>query len=228
MPKSRIDTVKIVVVDDHPMFREGVARLIAAEPGMTVVATASTALEAVQLAALHEPDVMLLDVNLAGGGIAAAKTIRISRPVIKTIMLSMSEEPNHVASALTHGAIGYLYKGIGGADLVRVIRLALTEIDDFEAAEATAVLAEEAGWRTDRSRSRPNGCRPLIELETTWLSHAANGVAPDAIAVRLGIPRQVGTGIVTAIRINRCAGMFVPDAGAATTRKPLLPNPTRN
>ncbi|MFM9939991.1 MAG: response regulator transcription factor [Hyphomicrobiaceae bacterium] len=206
MPNRRADKVRIIVVDDHPMFRDAVTRVIESEPGMAVVAIGATALEAVQLAALHEPSLMLLDINMLGGGLAAARTIRTSRPGIKPVILSMSEDLDHVTAALTHGAVGYVLKGISGGDLVRAIRVALEVPADFEPAQARALLAAETRWQTERRRSRPNGSRPLTEMETSWLTLAEAGVTSADASVRLGLPAHVASAIVTAIRVNQCAG----------------------
>lgn len=209
MLPNKPDKIKIVVIDDHPMFREGVVRLIEAEPSMVVVGTGGTALEAVQLAALHEPDIMLLDMNMLGGGVAATRTIQQSRPNIKILMLSMSEDQDQMMLAFRNGAIGYLLKGIGGAALLRAIQLALGTTWSIDVHEAKALLAQEQADRGKSARVRTSGSRPLTELETSWLLHAENGLAPEAIARELALDDKAASCVVSAILINRSVSQAI-------------------
>ena len=222
MPQNKSDKIKIVVVDDHPMFRDGVVRLIEADPGMAVVATGSNALEAVQLAALHEPHIMLLDVNMVGGGVAAARTIRQSRPGIKILMLSMNEDQDVMMRSLRYGAVGYVLKGIGGAALLCALRLALSNAGSIDKTVARNLLATDQAAHGNRGRGRPNGCRQLTELETSWLSHAEGGMQPDAIAHQLGVDPEVAASVVSAILINQCAGQ-----ASLATPASVAPVPSR-
>lgn len=210
-PESKKATAKIIVVDDHPMFREAVARTLGAEPGFAVVAMGGSALEAVQLAALHDPDVMLLDVNMTGGGIAACRTIKVSRPKTRVLMLSMCEDPDLMVLALKSGAVGYLLKGIAGRDLTRTIRMALSRLPPIGVSQARCYLELDAQFGKQGQRAKSIGYRKLTDLELTWLSLAASGAASTEIAGRLDLDETTASSIVSAIHINRCSSAL-PDS----------------
>ena len=114
--------MSIVWADDHPLFREGVARTLAAEDDFDVVGEASDADEAVVMVKNLLPDIVILDISMPGSGIEAARQISRSCPVVKIIMLTVSEQDDDVVSALQVGARGYILKGIGGKELVRIVR----------------------------------------------------------------------------------------------------------
>jgi two-component system nitrate/nitrite response regulator NarL len=112
----------IAIVDDHPLFREGVAHILGANPDIEVVAEGASADEAVFIAGEFLPDVMLLDLSMPGSGLAAVKHIAQSFPVVKTIVLTVSEEEDDVTSALHAGAKAYVLKGVSGRELVSILR----------------------------------------------------------------------------------------------------------
>ena len=106
------DHIQILVVDDHPLFREGVVRTLGSEPDMEIVGEATTADEAWSLAAELLPDVVLLDITIPGGGLEAAAQIAASSPVTRIVMLTASEAEDDVLKALKAGARGYILKGV--------------------------------------------------------------------------------------------------------------------
>jgi two-component system, NarL family, nitrate/nitrite response regulator NarL len=116
------EQIQLVIVDDHPLYREGVASTLNAESDMRVIGEGGNAVEALQLSTSLLPDVVLLDINMPGNGILAAKTVAEACPVTKIIMLTFSEEENDVLSALKAGARGYILKGVSGRELKSVIR----------------------------------------------------------------------------------------------------------
>lgn len=112
---------KIAVVDDHPLMRAGIESTLKRDPGFEVVGTGASAEDAIRLAAEHHPDVMLLDVNMPGCGMAAARQISQLNPEVRVLFLTVSERQEDVVAALEAGARGYILKGISGPDLVRTI-----------------------------------------------------------------------------------------------------------
>lgn len=116
------ETIRIVLVDDHPLFREGVAATLAGEPNIEVVGQGVSADEAVRLVKDLLPDIVLLDISMPGGGIEAARQIAMSCPVVKIVMLTVSEHDDTVTAALQAGARGYILKGVGGEELVDIVQ----------------------------------------------------------------------------------------------------------
>jgi len=117
MERTR-DAIGVAVIDDHPLFREGVIQVIRGSKFFKVVGEGATADDAVRIAKGTLPDILLLDVNLPGGGIQAARAIARACPTVKTIMLTVSEQEDHFTQALQAGVRGYILKGTTGAELL--------------------------------------------------------------------------------------------------------------
>ena len=116
------DAVRIVIVDDHPLFLEGVAATLSSEPDMEVVGEGGSAADALRLATTLLPDVLLLDVTMPGGGLEAAQAVAAACPVTKIVMLTFSEAEDDVLTALKHGARGYVLKGVTSGELKAHVR----------------------------------------------------------------------------------------------------------
>jgi DNA-binding NarL/FixJ family response regulator len=114
--------IRIGIVDDHPMLREGVANTLRKRTDLQVVEQGSTANEAQDIALRLRPDVMLMDVNMPGDVFAAVRYISTQLSGVKVLMLTVSESEDDAYSALEAGARGYVLKGISGPDLVLAIR----------------------------------------------------------------------------------------------------------
>lgn len=111
---------KLAVVDDHPLVRQGLVETLSDDPRFIVIASGGTADEAVALVATHQPDLILLDVNLPGGGVEAAARIHAASPHIKIAMFSFRQDLAIVRACLAAGASGYIVKGISGSQLIAV------------------------------------------------------------------------------------------------------------
>jgi len=116
------ELISIIVVDDHPLFREGVVTTLVESGYFDVVAQAGDKDTAVKLAEKHLPDLMLLDVSMPGGGIETAAEISDRVPIIKVIMLTVSEQEHDVQAALKAQARGYALKGVASEELVQILR----------------------------------------------------------------------------------------------------------
>jgi len=113
--------IRIVIIDDHPMFRDGVARTLNSETNIEVVGEGGNLEEAINLAQNLMPDIILLDISMPGGGIEAADAIAKTCPVVKIAMLTVSEREDDVMKSLRAGACGYILKGVGGQELVEIV-----------------------------------------------------------------------------------------------------------
>jgi two-component system response regulator NreC len=115
--------IRVVIVDDHALVRSGLRLLLEAEDDIQVEDEGGTADEAVRLARLHKPDVMLLDVTMPGrSGLEAAGEIKQAAPDAQILILSMQDDPSYVREAFASGASGYLLKEAADAELVAAVR----------------------------------------------------------------------------------------------------------
>jgi len=116
------DRISIVVVDDHPLFREGVVTTLLESGYFDVVAQAGSKDQALMFAEKHMPDLMLVDVSMPGGGIETAGELANRCPAIKVIMLTVSEQEHDVQAALRAQARGYALKGVASSELIQILR----------------------------------------------------------------------------------------------------------
>ncbi len=117
--------LRILLVDDHEVVRLGLKSLIERNPGFEVVAEAATQQEAFARAVAHEPDIVLMDIRLAGGsGIDACEQIMVELPKTKVIMLTSYAEDEMLFAAIRAGASGYVLKQVGSNDVVRALEAA--------------------------------------------------------------------------------------------------------
>lgn len=116
------EPVRVLVADDHPIFRDGLATLLGTQPGVAVVATAGDGAEAVALAAEHHPDVVVMDVQMPGmNGIDATRRLTETQPDVRVLVFTMGEEDGTVLAAMRAGARGYLVKGASQDEVARAI-----------------------------------------------------------------------------------------------------------
>lgn len=153
------DKITVTLVDDHPLFRDGVATTLAGAEDFEIVGQGVSAEDAVRLAREFLPDIALLDISMPGGGIEAARCIAVDCPVVKVVMLTVSEQDDDVIAALKAGARGYILKGVGGDELVRIVR-AVHRGESYVSPDLAARILMEAGNAGD-DRSAPD---PLIDL----------------------------------------------------------------
>lgn len=183
------DKISIVLVDDHPLFREGVAGVLRAEPDFEVVAQGESAADALRLAADWLPDLILLDITMPGGGVSAAQQIAVAYPVIKIIMLTASEEEDDVTAALQAGARGYVLKGVAARELVRIVRATLAGEVYVTPALAMSVLADLT--KTPIVPPRPGGLfSELSDRERQILERVATGASNKEIGAQLHLSEK--------------------------------------
>ena len=145
--------ISLAVVDDHPLFREGVIRSLTEMDGFNVVGEGSSKEDALRIAVEHQPDILLLDISMPGGGLEAISLILDRVPGQKIVMLTVSEAGDDVMAALRNGAKGYVLKGVGSRALADIIR-SVAAGDSYVAPTLSARLISESG-----SGARARCCR---------------------------------------------------------------------
>lgn len=116
------ELVTVVVVDDHPLYRNGVVRSLEKADDFVVLAEGASAEEALNLCQLHAPALVLLDISMPGNGIEAARSIATQCPQVGIMMLTASEDGETTMKALAAGARGYVVKGVGATELATAAR----------------------------------------------------------------------------------------------------------
>lgn len=180
MTETAAGPIRVLIVDDHLFYREGIKTLLATRPDdVLVVAEASSGEEAVDLVTRLSPDVVLMDLRMPGmGGLAATRAVAGTTAVL---VLTMHDDDN-VVPALQAGARGYLVKDASLEDLVRAI---------VAVHRGQAVLAPQAAERVQRQLSRPRPVAPgfpeLTEREHEVLTEIVQGHSNAQIARRLGL-----------------------------------------
>lgn len=182
------DHIRVAVVDDHPIFREGVAYTIRSSKGFEIVAEGASAEDALRIAKDLLPDVILLDVSMPGGGIEAARAINASCPVVKVIMLTVSESEEDVTQALESGANGYILKGTSGSDLITTVQSVSRGESYVSPGLAARLLA--VSMRNVRQQVRPAEQVELTRREEQILDQVARGLTNKEIANALAISEK--------------------------------------
>ncbi len=173
------ESIRVVVADDHPLFRMGVVSSLADEPDMAIVGQAADADEALGLARELLPDIVILDIVMPGGGLDAARAIAAACPVTKVVVLTGSADDDDVLEALKAGAKAYVRKGVSARELTSIVR-AVHAGEVYVAPALAARLLGEA--------ARPHAASPLDELterERSILGLAAAGNTNREIAAGL-------------------------------------------
>jgi DNA-binding NarL/FixJ family response regulator len=177
------DALTVVVVDDHPVFRDGLQTVLADDPGITVVAAVDGGTAAVEAVTALRPDVVLMDLHMPGvGGVEATARICAREPHPAVVVLTMSEDADSVFAALRAGARGYLLKEAGAEEITRAVRAAARGEAVFGPRVADKVLAFFA------SAGRAQAAVPFPQLtdrEREVLALVAQGADNASIARRL-------------------------------------------
>lgn len=167
--------IRIVLADDHAIVRTGFRALIEQEDDLCIVAEAASAQAAQELVDALDPDVLVLDLSMPGGGFALLSHLHEAKPLLGLLVLSMHDREPYVGEALRRGARGYVTKGAAVDELVEAVR---------------AIHAGQAYVSTDianRLPPCPVDLRQLSEREREVFVLLARGVVPKQVAADLGI-----------------------------------------
>ncbi len=191
------DKIRLVIIDDHPLFREGVASIINGKDDFQVVAQGENGEEAVELVAKYSPDILLLDINIPGGGLNVVGKISACCPTIKIVMLTASTEEDDVVTALKTGARGYVLKGVAARELVSILR-GIQEGDSYITPTlAASVLSEIV--RPNSLNQPPDPLADLTLREREVLELIASGKSNREIGENLFLSEKTIKHYVTNI-----------------------------
>lgn len=182
-----MDKIRVLVVDDHPLFREGVAEILSRDPGVEVIAQGATADEAVRLASTYLPDILLLDIEIPGGGINAIQRVAAKCPVTHIVMLTASE--NNLMPALKAGARGYVLKGVSGQELLSIVYGVMAG-ESYVTPSLAAGMLREMSRAKSASEQAPNLLDALNERERQILEQVAKGASNREIGLSLGLSEK--------------------------------------
>jgi DNA-binding NarL/FixJ family response regulator len=174
--------ISVLLVDDHPLVRQGLRAVLAATDDLVVAGEARDGRAAVELAAALRPDVVLMDLQLPElHGIDATKEIVAARPGTAVLVLTMFEDDDLVFSAMAAGAAGYLLKGADGTDIITAVRSAAAGQAVFGAALAQRLRA----WFAPGPRAQAEPFPQLTQREREILDGVAAGLTNGEIAQRM-------------------------------------------
>ncbi|MDG4767650.1 response regulator transcription factor [Solwaraspora sp. WMMD406] len=187
-PTDDSGPIRVMVVDDHPMWREGVARDLS-EAGHEVVATTGEGRQAIRICQATRPDVVVLDLQLPDmSGVEVIRGLLAAQPGVRVLMLSASGEQQSVLDAVKAGATGYLLKSASPAEFLDAVRRTSVGDTVFTPGLAGLVLGE---YRRLAAAPNPGGDEPrLTDRETEVLRLVAKGLSYKQIATRLGLSHR--------------------------------------
>jgi len=195
----------VLIVDDHPVVREGLRGMLAAEPGITLVAEAASADEAIAMARVHRPDVVLMDLRMPDGdGVDATAGVLSVAPGTRVVVLTTYDTDADIVRAVEAGATGYLLKDTPRADLIGAIRSAV---------RGETVLGPTVAGRLV-SRLRRPATDPLSTRETEVLALVARGQTN----VEIGKALFISEATVKTHLLRAFGKLGVSDRTAAVTK----------
>jgi two-component system, NarL family, response regulator LiaR len=182
------DAIRILLVDDHAVVREGLRAFLQLQDGLEIVGEAGDGAEAVQAAQRLAPDVILMDLVMPGlDGVGAMRELRVRSPASRVIVLTSFLEDDRLLPAIQAGAAGYLLKNVEPAELARAIRAAHA---GGEAIIDSTVAARLVNAIADESRPRLQEPALLTRRERDVLGLIARGRSNKRIALELGISEK--------------------------------------
>jgi two-component system, NarL family, nitrate/nitrite response regulator NarL len=180
MTEAQSQTISVLVVDDHPMFRQGVVHSLGSVADLTVVGEAASGEEALKLARDLLPDVVLLDISMPGwSGLVTAGKIATACPSSAIVMLTVSEDRDQLLAAFKAGARAYVLKGVSAQELAHVIRTAAAgEVYVSPSLAAEMLVALTRG-------QAPNALQELTEREREILRLIGTGLTNREIGAQI-------------------------------------------
>ncbi len=202
-----MNPLRLLLVDDHEVVRLGMKALLERHPNIVVIAEASTEDEAIQKTLAHSPDIVLMDIRLAGGsGIDACQRIIERRPETKIIMLTSYAEDELLFAAIRAGAVGYVLKQVGAGDLMRAVEAAARGEGTLDPSLTSRVLNEV---RRSIAKEEATAFSDLTMQERQVLALIAEGQTNREIAQQLylseGTVRNYVSSVLSKLHVSNRA-----------------------
>lgn len=195
-----MERIRVLLADDHPVFRYGMRAILGAEPDTELVGEATNGEEAVALAADLQPDVVLMDINMpALNGIEATRRIVEASPETGVLMLTMFEQDDSIFAAMRAGARGYVLKGADGAETLRAVLAVAKGEAIFGPTIARRLTGYFAASRQGAGAAPAQAFPELSDRERDLLNLIARGYTNTAIADRLYLSPKTVRNYVSAI-----------------------------
>jgi DNA-binding NarL/FixJ family response regulator len=206
-------TVRVVLADDHPMYRYGLGAVLAQTESVEVVASVGDGAQLLRVAAAHRPDVVVTDLSMPDlDGVEATRRLLKAQPGLAVLVLTMHEDDEHVFAALRAGARGYLVKGAGGEEIARAVVAVASGDAVYGGPVARRIVAffAGAGDESPGVRAFPD----LTPREREILELLASGYRNREIAQTLTMSEKTVRNHVSQVLLKLC----VPDRTAAALR----------
>lgn len=178
------DTTRVLVIDDHPLFRRGVCQLLALSPNFTIIGEAASGQEGIEIAKQHDPDLILLDLNMKGmNGLETLRTMRDMEIDARIILLTVSDAPEDLIAAIRSGSDGYILKDNDPDEILKLIDSAMHGQNAIspELASLLATALRQESVVENRSHAS------LTERETAIIKCLAAGMSNKLIGRELDI-----------------------------------------
>lgn len=192
--------IKVIVVDDHSLFRTGLVQALKLDETIHVVAEGGTAEEAVKLTIEYQPDIVLLDITMPGNGIEAARQLMQLHKPPKVMMLTVSEDDDDIMQALDAGVVGYVLKGVKAPELIEAVRR-IAAGDSFVSPNLTLRILANL-----KEKSKSDLLSSLTKQEEKILRLMALGLSNREIGLKLNVVEQTVkyhvTGILEKLKVR--------------------------
>ncbi|MEO4001451.1 response regulator transcription factor [Mesorhizobium sp. CAU 1732] len=218
--------IRIAVVDDHPLFRDGVVHTLSMNDGFEVVGEGASAADAIRLARDLQPHVMLLDMKLPGGGLEAVDEIMLGASHPNILMLTVVDEEESVANAFRSGVRGYLLKGVGRNELVETVK-SVAQGDLYVSPQLAAKMLGRLSAPSVALDGHANEAIELTEREEQVLKLLSHGLSNKEIAYRLQLSEKTVKYYLTHVLKKLRLRNRVEAALFASSRIPFAVNGSR-